>query len=160
FRGIAMIDFFLGKLGLDPVHVPAALKRNVWLKPVVRYLPRTDLPPRYVLVCPHAAMPTREMPEAAHETILRDLAARQSLPVLTQGAVPASLKGEVKEVPQARSLGELCALVAGAALIVSTDTAMVHLADAFDIPCVAVFTTHRPEWRVRDYPFCRPLHRD
>ncbi|MGE3148935.1 MAG: glycosyltransferase family 9 protein [Pseudorhodoplanes sp.] len=159
FRGVAMIDFFLGKLGLDPAAVPGALKRNVWLKPVVRYLPRSDLPPRYVLVCPHAAMALREMPDAAHETILCHLLAAQALPVLTQGVVPENLSGQAVAVPQARSLGELCALVAGAALIVSTDTAMVHLADAFDIPCVAVFTTHRPEWRVRDYPLCRPLHR-
>ena len=39
----------------------------------------------------------------------------------------------------------------------STDTAMVHLADAFDVPCLAFFPTHRPEWRVRDYPKCRPV---
>ena len=53
---------------------------------------------------------------------------------------------------------DLCGLVAGACSIVSTDTAMVHLADAFDVPCLAVFTTHRPEWRVRDYPSCLSVH--
>jgi hypothetical protein len=31
---------------------------------------------------------------------------------------------------------------------------MVHLADAFQVPCRAFFPTHRPEWRVRDYPRC------
>jgi hypothetical protein len=33
----------------------------------------------------------------------------------------------------------------------------VHLADAFDVPCLAFFPTHRPEWRVRDYPRCVPI---
>ncbi len=37
---------------------------------------------------------------------------------------------------------------------ISTDTAMVHLADAFHVPCLAFFPTHRPEWRVREYPLC------
>jgi ADP-heptose:LPS heptosyltransferase len=98
------------------------------------------------------------MPEHAHAALLRMLVAKQPLPVLTQGLAPPDLS-RVRTVPPARSLGELCALVAGASLIVSTDTAIVHLADAFESPCVAVFTTHRPEWRVRDYPLCRPVHR-
>ena len=159
FRGVAMIDYFLEKLGLDPVGVPAALKRNSWLAPALRLNRRRDLPERYVLVCPYAAMAMREIPAAAHAAILKKLAETQSLPVLTQGAAPDGLADRVAAVPPARSLGELCELVAGASLMVSTDTAMVHLADAFEIPCVAVFTTHRPEWRVRDYPLCRPIHR-
>lgn len=158
FRGVAMIDYFLSHLGLDPAQVPAALKRNAWLAPAMRLRRRDDLPARYVLVCPHATMAMREMPEHAHAAILRHLVAKQFLPVLTQGSAPQDL-GRVTAVPLARSLGELCELVAGASLMVSTDTAMVHLADAFAVPCLVVFTTHRPEWRVRDYPLCRPLHR-
>ncbi len=159
FRGVAMIDYFITRLGLDPAQVPAALKRNSWLAPAMRLRRRDDLPARYVLVCPHATMAMREMPEHAHAAILRKLVAAQSLPVLTQGVAPEDLAGRMTAVPLARSLGELCELVAGASLMVSTDTAMVHLADAFAVPCVAVFTTHRPEWRARDYPLCRPLHR-
>ena len=159
FRGVAMIDYFLRHVGLEPGEVPAILKRNVWLAPAMRLNRRDDLPERYILVCPHAAMAMREMPEHAHAAILRKLAAAQPLPVLTQGDAPDDLAGGVTAVPVARSLGELCELVAGACLMVSTDTAMVHLADAFGVPCVAVFTTHRPEWRVRDYPLCRPIHR-
>jgi hypothetical protein len=34
---------------------------------------------------------------------------------------------------------------------------MVHLADAFEVPCLAFFPTHRPVWRVRDYPRCVPV---
>ena len=159
FRGVAMIDFFLGKLGLEPESVQTALKRNEWLKPAMRLNRRDDLPARYVLVCPHAAMAMREMPMQAHAAVLRKLVGAQTLPVLTQGDVPGEFFGRVTSERPARSLGELCELVAGASLIVSTDTAMVHLADAFEVPCVAVFTTHRPEWRVRDYPLCRPIHR-
>jgi hypothetical protein len=38
--------------------------------------------------------------------------------------------------------------------VIATDTAMVHLADAFGVPCLAFFPTHAPVWRVRDYPLC------
>lgn len=154
FRGIAMIDFFLGKLGLDPAAVPPALKHNIWLADAVKPKRLAELPPRYILVCPRAAMAQREMPEEVHRHILDRLARTQPLPVLTQGE-PAR---QAAALPPAQTLDALAGLVAGASLIVSTDTAMVHLADAYAVPCLAFFTTHRPEWRVRDYPLCTPVH--
>ncbi len=144
FRGVAMIDYFLRRLGLDPEAVPAGLRRNAWLAP--RVAPETGAR-GHVLVCPRTNSPLRDMPAEAHARILSWLAGRA--PVLTQA-----------ELPPARSLAALCGLVAGAQLVVSADTAMVHLADAMGVPCLAFFTTHRPEWRVRDYPLCRAVHLD
>jgi ADP-heptose:LPS heptosyltransferase len=117
------------------------------------------LPQNYVLVCPQAAMALRVMPDAIHDFILERLTMLQPLPVVTQGQHARDRAGRIISVPDCASLPELAGLVSGAALIVSTDTAMVHLADAFSVPCLAFFTTHRPEWRVRDYPLCRPVHR-
>jgi hypothetical protein len=145
FRGVAMIDYFLGRLGADPAHVPPALKRNAWLAPRVR-LPEGP-PGRYVLLCPRTANSLRTMPGDVHAHVLSWLRDHTDMEVLTQASLPP-----------AGSLAELCALVAGARLVVSADTAMVHLADAFSVPCLAFFTTHLPEWRVRDYPLCTPLH--
>jgi hypothetical protein len=156
FRGVAMIDFFLRRLGLDPGNVPSALKRNTWLST----LPRPAQPSvseKYILVCPRAAMELRVMPDAVHARILRALGKMQGRPVLTQGTIPAGVAEGVVCVEPAGSLSQLLALVAGAALIVSTDTAMVHLADGLGVPTLAFFPTHRPEWRVRDYPLCRPV---
>ena len=151
FRGVAMIDFFLARLGLDPAGVPPALRRNAWLAP--RLAP---MPPQsgYVLVCPRASMALRDMPGPLHADLLRWLLAHAGRKVLTQGAPVAG----VAAAPRAESFAALCALVAGAACIVSADTAMVHLADAFAVPTLALFTTHRPHWRVRDYPLCHALH--
>jgi hypothetical protein len=141
FRGVAMIDYFLGRLGLDPAAVPPALRRNAWLRP--RLAPTIGAR-GYVLVCPRTNSPLRDMPDEVHAHLLAWLAGRA--PALTQATLPP-----------ARGLAELCGLVAGARLVVSADTAMVHLADAMAVPCLAFFTTHRPEWRVRDYPLCRAV---
>jgi Glycosyltransferase family 9 (heptosyltransferase) len=145
FRGMAMIDFFLQRLDLDPGQV-AAQKRNGWLASRVQPEP-SSLKSGYVLLCPTAAMQIRCMPTQIHDAAMAWLCAHTDQPVLSQAGLPRET-----------SLAALCGLVASAGLIVSTDTAMVHLADAFSVPCLAFFTTHRPEWRVRDYPLCRAVH--
>ena len=152
FRGVAMIDFFLARLGLDPGDLPPSSRRNAWLAP---RLPAAPARRSYVLVCPQGSMTLRNMPPALHAELLRWLAAHAGRPVLTQG--PA-LPGAAETAPRAADFAALCALVAGAAAVVSVDTAMVHLADAYAVPTLALFTTHRPAWRVRDYPHCRARH--
>lgn len=140
FRGVAMIDYFLARLGVDPARLPPEWKRNSWLAP------RLGLPAAarsYVLVCPTTANPMRSMPPEVHARILAWFARNTSAPVRTQSSLQP-----------AASLAELAMLVAGARLVVSADTAMVHLADAMGTPCLACFTTHEPAWRVRDYPLC------
>jgi hypothetical protein len=151
FQRTSMVDFFLRRLGLDPQIVPPLLRRNTWLAPRVAPQPPC-WPDRYVLVCPRASMSLRDMPPEIHECILRHVA--NIGPVVTQGSVPSALEGEVVHAPPCTTLAELCALVRHARWVISTDTGMVHLADAFEVPCLAFFPTHRPEWRVRDYPRC------
>jgi Glycosyltransferase family 9 (heptosyltransferase) len=154
FRQVAMIDFFLTRLGLQPQSVPAALKRMGWLAARAAPLPALPFRPGYVLVCPNASIPLRDMPRAVHEALVTRLSARRWGPVVTQGRAFA---GAVA-MPQCDTIAELCAFVAGARAVISTDTAMVHLADAFSVPCLALMTTHRPAMRVRDYPLCRAVH--
>ena len=154
FRQVAMIDFFLTRLGLRPETVPSALKRMSWLAPRAGPLRALPLPAGYVLVCPSASIALRDMPGPVHEALLARLAARGWGPVVTQG--PA-IAGAVA-MPHCETIEDLCAFVAGARAVISTDTAMVHLADAFSKPCLVFMTTHRPAMRVRDYPLCRAVH--
>jgi len=127
FQQTSMIDFFLRRLGVDPHIIPACLRRNSWLPRRVAP-PRQQRPNGYVLVCPRASMPLREMPAEIHDCILRHVAA--IAPIVTQGRVPSALAGEIAHVPPCATLAELCALVRNASWVISTDTGMVHLADA------------------------------
>src|SRR5579875_2067153 len=98
FRGVAMIDWFLARLGLDPASVPSVEKRNTWLAP------RMPLPVRrepYILVCPDAAIRLRDMPGPAHDRILRWLRANTALPIRTQGA-PAGTDARITPQPRMR----------------------------------------------------------
>jgi hypothetical protein len=149
FRSTAMIDYFLGVLGLNAQAVPPALRRNAWLASRIPPKPQQG----YALVCPRTASALRTMPREVHDAVVATLA-RRGLRILTQGMPIAP----AKPAAEAADLAELCAVVSRAALIVSADTAMVHLADAYSVPCLAFFTTHRPELRVRDYPGVRAVH--
>jgi hypothetical protein len=158
FRGVAMIDFFLRRLGLDPATVPPALRRNAWLAPRLAGCTPAGLPQGYALVCPRTSTALRDMPGAVHATIIDALAAA-GLPVVTQGSALAGRgRRHAVAAPLSGSFAELCGLVMGARLMVSADTAMPHLADAFAVPCLTCFTTHRPEWRARDYRLARAIH--
>jgi hypothetical protein len=154
FQQASMIDFFLRRLGVSPSSISTCDKRNSWLAPRVTRT-RQLFPAGYVLICPHSSVHLREMPKAVHARILREAFAVG--PVVTQGQVPDELVGRATHAMPCKTLEDLCGLVRHARLIISTDTAMVHLADAFDVPCVAFFPTHDPEWRVRDYPKCRAI---
>lgn len=156
FRGVAMIDFFLDRLGLDPASVPPALKRNSWLAPRISPTPPV-FGSGYALVCPASSMSMRDMPHDAHARVLAWLLAR-GWQVATQGRPPEALQDQVIHLPACATMAELCGQVAHAACVIATDTAMVHLADAFSVPTLAFFTTHRPEWRMRDYANCTAIH--
>jgi len=143
FRKVAMIDYFLQNLGVDPTSVPPTERRNAWLEPRIA-LPRVTSD--RVLVCPTSNSPMRDMPEKVHTRVLEWFSER-GVPVLTQATLP-----------RCDNLIALCNLLLAARLVVSVDTGIVHLADALGVPCLAFFVTHRPVWRVRDYPFCLPVY--
>ena len=62
FRQVAMIDYFLLKLGVDPASVVPAERRNAWLAPRVS-LP--EVANEQVLVCPMSKPPRATCPRRA-----------------------------------------------------------------------------------------------
>jgi len=134
FATMPMIDFFLHKLGTDPRTVPASLKRNTWLAAAVAPASRHG----DIVLASRSSTPMRDWPDALAAQVL-------------------AADTRIRPLRRCADLAGLCAEVAGACAIISTDTAILHLADAFSVPCFALFTTHAPALRVRDYPHCEAL---
>ncbi|MGK8204481.1 ADP-heptose--LPS heptosyltransferase [Burkholderia cenocepacia] len=154
-----MIDFFLDALGADPAAVPASAKRNRWLaRLALPALPSTWRRP-YVLFCPHASTAVRSVPPALHAPLVARLAQRYGLPVVGFGPVAHPAYVDVS----ADAVGDTARFIAwikGASMLFAPDTAALHLADGFDVPTLACFTTIEPALRVRDYPHCVPVALD
>ena len=72
FRGVAMIDYFLGALGLNPQAVPPRLRRNAWLASRIPPAPQQG----YALVCPRTSTALRTMPGEVHDVVVATLARR------------------------------------------------------------------------------------
>ncbi|WP_338638796.1 ADP-heptose--LPS heptosyltransferase [Burkholderia pyrrocinia] len=158
FARLPMIDFFLDALGVDPAAVPAAAKRNRWLA----RLPLPALPAAwqrpYVLFCPSASTAVRSVPPALRAAFVERLAQRYGLPVAGFGPVAHPAYTDVSG--NATDTARFIAWVKGARMLFAPDTASLHLADGFDVPTLACFTTIGPALRVRDYPHCVAVELD
>ncbi|MGS0892773.1 ADP-heptose--LPS heptosyltransferase [Burkholderia stagnalis] len=159
FARLPMIDFFLDALGVAPASVPAPAKRNRWLA----RLPLPALPPAwrrpYVLFCPNASTAVRSVPPALRAALVERLAQRYGLPVAGFGPVAHPAYVDVS-AHAADDTARFIAWVKGASLLFASDTAALHLADGFDVPTLACFTTIGPALRVRDYVHCVPVALD
>lgn len=144
FRECAMIDYFLCKLGVDPAAIVGERKRNQWLAPRIKAVANKMAGEPYVLLCPQASIALRCMPLAIQDEVIEWVRSNTSYKIVMQTYVG--------------TLRDLCSQVANASLVISTDTAIVHFADSFSVPCVGFYTTHQPEWRMRDYPLCQGVH--
>lgn len=113
-------------------------------------LAEPDVPspaPGAVVVHPGAAYPARRWPPERFATVARELATSGYDVVVTGSTTERALAVEVAEhagLPGSaalagRGLGELAALVSGAALVVCGDTGVGHLATAYGTPSVLLF---------------------
>ncbi|WP_082127171.1 glycosyltransferase family 9 protein [Allosalinactinospora lopnorensis] len=131
----------------------------------LRAPPEPSPRPGAVIVHPGAAHPARRWPEARYARLARWLAERGHDIVVTGTSAErpaaervARLAGVPRSAVLAGETGaaELAALVAGAALVVSGDTGIAHLATAYRIPSAVLFGPVSPAtWGP---PVDRPFH--
>lgn len=162
--GAHWMDLCLRAFGLDPGRVPPSRKRMS--------LPRLpEVPPETVsavrrarsaggellLVHPVASDGARTMP-GGHAARFVDAVLRRT-PWTIASAVPMDVEHDrfVDWSPLSTSFDRFCYLVSQADLVASVDTCTYHVADALDVPGVALFTTVRPETRVAHYPYIRGI---
>jgi ADP-heptose:LPS heptosyltransferase len=116
--------------------------------------PPQDCLQQAIILHPGAASGSRRWPAERYAAVARSLSA-EGLSVLITGTAPerplahqvaaaAGLRPEAVAAGRT-SLTELAALVASAALVISNDTGMGHLAVAFGIPSVTLFGPVSPK---------------
>ncbi len=154
------------------VHIPAPAQARA-----LELLAQHGLPPgaSYVLLCPWAGCQARTYPRFG--VAARRLHQMTGLPIvvaggLANGGAAAQLletsgPGAIDLVGQT-TVAELAALVAGARLVLTNNTAAMHLADATRTPQVVLFagTDLETQWAPRDGPArllqkptdCRPCY--
>jgi ADP-heptose:LPS heptosyltransferase len=117
----------------------------------------------YAVVHPGSSTPARRWPATSFAEVADAIAER--VPVVVTGtdaehdvveATIAAMRRPAIDLAGRTSLGALFALVEGAAVVVSNDTGVAHVADALRTPSVVVFTSADPaKWGPAD----RRLHR-
>ncbi len=121
----------------------------------------------FVVVHPGASIPDRRWPPESFATVVRRLAADR--PVVLTGSEAerpltrlvarlAGARGQVVNLAGRTNLDTLGALVQRAGLLVSNDTGVSHIADAFGTPSVVVFNATDPaRWAPLDRTRHRPI---
>ena len=156
FREMPTVDFFLECLGVDPASVDDADKRNrIHLPgPVINEVDAAlsclDRP--FVLLHTLSSTPLRNMPTPIIRRVLDEFAACPDFQVASLHTLPLDDDRYLDLSGLFRSHWHFCATVSRASGLLSVDTSTYHVADAFGIPSLVVFTTVPPERWIRYYP--------
>jgi len=137
---------------------------------------KLGLGPRYIVVHPGASAPSRRYPPQQFARAMDLVAARSACEIVLTGdageaalldEVARGMRAPVRALAGQLSLGELGALIAGAALVVCNNTGPAHVAAALGTPVVDLYALTNPQhtpWRVpsrvlsHDVP-CRNCYR-
>lgn len=158
---LAMVDWYLWWMGLDPVRIPAAEKRNaVAIPDAERQFVATCLPPAAgprFLLNPQASVPLRSMPAVTTRRLLETLlSAWPEAQIIMVGSAPFEHPRVVNLAGLITDVDRLAALVAAMDGLIGVDTYTTHLADAAATPAVTLYSTIPPE-RYPYYPLDEAL---
>jgi len=156
FADQSLHAFFARALGFESDCLDPVTLCNRWL----RTLPLPQLQPpwaetAYVLLAPHSSSPLRDIPPDVQLRLAEHAWQRYHLPIAS--FVPLA-HPEVYDIgPLAPDTAHFLAWIRGAEMLVSTDTAAVHVAAGFDVPTLAGFVCVDPVLRVATYGHCHAL---
>jgi hypothetical protein len=151
------IDFFLELLGVDPAGVPARDKRNrISLPlPIVKEVGDAlqNLTSRYLILHPMSGDLLRNMPVDVFRRLCRMVVERLDCDVATLVPLPRMHERHLDlSAISSRGYLQYCGLVQRSVGLISVDTSVYHIADAFNVPAVVVFSTFHPKLRSAYYP--------
>jgi len=153
-----MVDFYLAKFGIDPATIPPLHKRNLIQlnkeadQSVIPTLTNLRTKGKLLLFHPQTSSPTRSIPPDQYPRFLQYLIEKTDYFIIS--ITPISFENDrFQDISTiSKSFHELCSIVAHCNAILCADTAIYHIADAFNIPTVALFSSIDPPLRIRYYP--------
>ncbi|HEX8451342.1 MAG TPA: glycosyltransferase family 9 protein [Longimicrobium sp.] len=153
------VDICMDACGLDPRAVPASRKRMSFPpSPAVAAELANGLAADgggapVLLFHPQSSTPIRTFPAERAARFVHELLELTGWRVAS--AVPLAVDHPrfLDWSAHSRTFDHFAHLVARADMVVSTDTCAYHLADAFDVPAVVLFTSMTPESRTAYYPY-------
>ncbi len=156
-----MVDFYLQAMSIDPKSVAPEQKRcfvkiNERVKQEIdMYIKALKTSRRKLLLFhPFSSAPIRSIPKEIIPQILRDLIKQTDYLIISVHRLEFSHPRLVCLDHLSRFGFDYYAyIVSQMDAIITVDTATYHIADAFSIPTVVLFTSIPPEHRISYYPF-------
>lgn len=157
------IDTRFKGVGLDPAAIPAYRKRNQIsidpqaacdVAPAVATARANGRP--LLLFHGQASTAIRSLPVEHTTPLLDALLDANDWTIVTLAALPSAAYDHPRVIDWStlsRSFDHFIALIAAVDAFVSVDTSLYHIADAFDVPGVVIFTSNLPEQWITYYPF-------
>lgn len=159
-----MIDFFYQAMSIDPATIPVENKRIKYqLKEEtvakmdkvfnnIRALGRPIL-----LFHPTSTSPIRGMLPGRARRFIREIIKDTDYFVVSATNLDCPNRRFLNIARCSDSFDDFCTIISMVDAIVTVDTSTYHIADAFDIPTVAMFTTIDPKYRSKYYPHVEGL---
>jgi len=157
FDRLPMVDFFLENMGIDSETISVKEKRNrVNLhkqinQEIIQKLNALVKNREILLFHPQTSATVRSIPEVHHTDFIEYFIDNTHYFVISV----SNLKFEhprFKDITDwSKSFEHLCAIIAHTQAIICADTVIYHIADAFNIPTVALFSTINPKLRIAYY---------
>lgn len=158
--GRPWIDASLEAVAIDPASVPPARKRNRLtvsstaerrLAPVVRAAKAGGAP--VLLFHPAASTAIRSIPPARVPAIIDAILSQTGWTVASAVPIDFHHPRFVDWSAHSRNFDDFVCLAAHADRVLSVDTSLYHVADAFSVPGTVLFTSIDPAERIGSYPY-------
>lgn len=152
-----LVDFLLGLMGVDSGSITAARKRNrINIPEDIEQQAENaihDRAGRYVLLHPLSSNVLRDMPLETFTELTHGVVEETGCQVATVVRGPRVHPNQVDLSDISwRGYPWFCSIVRQAVGMVTVDTSAYHIADAFNVPAVVIFSTILPRLRVAYYP--------
>jgi hypothetical protein len=164
FDNQPMIDFFLGALSIDPSTVPVEAKRVKYQVNPQAKRQAQDLfvvlksSKRPILLFHNTSTsPIRSINTIESIRIIKEILNKSDYFVVTTSHSDFQHPRFLSLSKYSQRLDDFAAIISQVDAIVTVDTSTYHIADAFNIPTVVLFTSIQPEYRIKYYPYTRAI---